>query len=158
MRGTALYVAVVLAAAAATACGYSNPFCVSATMRNTVSAIMECAPGAGNISSISFAAFGTPSGSCGSFAHNASCDYAAFAAYVNAVSCTGCVSFSTNMNMGCLGGVEGGVHPPSLCAGVHGTVCVCYNCVPWCLASHSSFRQVDVPEPAIVHGNLGQLP
>jgi hypothetical protein len=89
MRGTALSITMVLAAAAATACGYSNPFCVSATMRNTVSAMMACAPGAGNITSISFAAFGTPSGSCGSFAHNASCDSAEFAAYVKTVSHTG---------------------------------------------------------------------
>ena len=53
----------------------SNPFCGTNTARNVVPVTLACAAGAGVISAIDFASYGTPSGSCSAgWAHNASCD------------------------------------------------------------------------------------
>jgi hypothetical protein len=81
-----------LTAAAAT---YSNPFCGFTTSRDTVSVSLECAPGAGAMTAVSFAAYGTPdlSQGCGSYHHNSSCDLAGFLATAQSacVGKTSCV-------------------------------------------------------------------
>lgn len=64
----------------------SNPFCAFETERNTVSTTLICVNGV--IDSLLFAAFGTPTGSCPSFAHSPACDDPTFAAYANA-TCLG---------------------------------------------------------------------
>lgn len=83
---------VLLPLAAAT---YSNPFCGVTTSRDAVSVSLECAPGAGAITTIFFAAYGTPdvSQGCGSFHYNSSCNLAGYLATAQKVclgktSCT----------------------------------------------------------------------
>ena len=89
----------ILSAGAASA--YSNPFCGIASARDSISLTLECAPAAGAISGINFAAYGTPdtSGGCGAFQHGA-CDLPGFlatvqAACLNRTSCTIEVDHST---------------------------------------------------------------
>jgi hypothetical protein len=77
--------AALCVAGGALAQQYSNPFCGYAKERNTVSVMLTCAPGAGVINAVTFAAFGTPTGSCGTFAHDPACDAPNFAAVVEAV-------------------------------------------------------------------------
>lgn len=64
----------------------SNPFCGAVTRRNAFSLDLVCE--AGVVDDILFAAYGTPTGSCGSFEHDPSCDAAGFTAYANA-TCLG---------------------------------------------------------------------
>ena len=79
--------AVALAALAMSPClaQYSNPFCGYTKERNTVTVVLACAPGAGVINGVSFASYGTPTGTCGSFAHDPTCDSPNFLAFVEAV-------------------------------------------------------------------------
>ena len=77
--------AALCVAGGALAQQYSNPFCGYMKERNTVSVTLTCAPGAGAINAVTFAAFGTPTGSCGSYAHDPACDAPSFLAVVEAV-------------------------------------------------------------------------
>jgi len=74
--------AVCIAAAAPAA--YSNPFCAYNSSRDSISVGLACAPGAGVITAIQFAAYGTPdaSGPCGTWKHSSTCDQPSFLAYV----------------------------------------------------------------------------
>ena len=70
------------------AASYSNPFCGVASDRDSITVALACAPTAGNINAITFAAYGTPSTpACGAFARGA-CDLAGFQATV-AAQCVG---------------------------------------------------------------------
>ena len=64
----------------------SDPFCAYSKERDTVTANLQCVNGV--ISSIIFAAFGTPMGSCPDFAHDPKCDDTSFLQYVH-TSCLG---------------------------------------------------------------------
>jgi hypothetical protein len=101
----------------------SEPFCGTSTSRGADVLVLTCAPGAGAIASIDFAAYGTPSGGCaapGGLAHNASCDWAGAQAWA-ARLCVGqsqCVLSAD--------GRSGGVPDP--CSGVVKTLAVVARC------------------------------
>lgn len=63
---------------------------------------LTCAAGSGSITNITFASFGTPSGTCGSFAADSKCDSAASMATVAAacVGKTSCTISATNSEFG----------------------------------------------------------
>jgi len=114
--------ALLAAAASAAASAASAPFCGSSTARTADVLVLSCAPGAGAIASIDFAAYGTPSGSCaaGNLAHNASCDFANATAWATAR----CVGQSTCVLSA--DGRSGGVPDP--CEGVVKTLAVVARC------------------------------
>jgi hypothetical protein len=92
---------VAQAALIGVAAAYSNPFCGISSARDAISLSLECAPAAGAISSVTFAAYGTPvtSGGCGAFQRGA-CDLPGFlstvqAACLNRTSCTISVDHGT---------------------------------------------------------------
>lgn len=72
LNSAALVASVLGAAQAVTP---SNPFCGYNTARNEFSVTLACT-GTGVISAINFASYGTPTGSCPSYAVNASCNAA----------------------------------------------------------------------------------
>jgi hypothetical protein len=79
---------LALLAATTSALPPSNPFCGTVTAFNglvrSLELVLECAPGAGVISAIDFAAYGTPDteAGCGAFTHAPACDAAGFLARV----------------------------------------------------------------------------
>jgi hypothetical protein len=105
-----------------TAAASSAPFCGASTARGADVLVLSCAPGAGAIASIDFAAYGTPSGSCsaGGFAHNASCDWAGAQAWASA-ACVGQTQCVLSAD-----GRSGGVPDP--CEGVVKTLAVVARC------------------------------
>jgi hypothetical protein len=94
----ALQLALV-ALLAPSAASYSNPFCGVSSARDTITVALACAPAAGNINAVTFAAYGTPATpSCGAFARGA-CDLAGFQATV-AAQCVGRASCAVTVDHG----------------------------------------------------------
>lgn len=109
-------------AVSAAAAQSSPPFCGEATARGADVLVLSCAPGAGAISSIDFASYGTPSGSCasGDLAVNASCAWAGTLAWAQA-ACVGQRECVLSAEPG-----AGGVPDP--CEGVIKTLAVVARC------------------------------
>ena len=132
--------ATVHAAAAAVAA--SEPFCGISTARGADVLVLRCAPGAGVIASVDFAAYGTPSGSCAGddLAHNASCDWAGASAWASA-ACVGQAECVLSAD-----GRSGGVPDP--CEGVVKTLAV----VARCAAAPGGSALPIVPPCAVTEG------
>lgn len=122
---------------------FSNPFCAVYSARDTIQAGLECAPGAGVITGIAFASYGTPdtSGGCGAFRRVPACDLAGFVDSVVAacVNRTRCIVTADHSTPDPCEGVVKTIAIEAACAGAPGgqgwTVqpsCATQNGVPPC--------------------------
>jgi hypothetical protein len=120
--------ALLLAAAAAPAAPFANPFCATVTAFNgavrALELALECAPGAGAIASIDFASYGTPdlSAGCGAFRAAPACDAAGFRARVEAacLNTTLCIVAARTADGDPCAGVAKTIAVAATCSGAPG--------------------------------------